>query len=63
MTLPALIFSRRDDDDIANRLQDLRDRSDPGRTNPVIVADQDAIRRGRLALLRADWRKQAQREQ
>jgi hypothetical protein len=41
----ALILGRCHDDDGADSLQHLRDGGNPGRVHPVVVGDQDAIRR------------------
>src|SRR4029434_5198649 len=55
VSLPALIFCRRDDDDLADRLKDLCKRRNTRCANAIVVADQDSIWRWWLfRLLRTD---------
>src|SRR5437762_3863404 len=48
MSLARLVLSRSDDDDLADRLERLGDRGKTGRPDPVVIADQDAVRAGPL---------------
>ncbi len=63
MTFPALIFRGRDDDDLTDRLEGLRDNRDARRADAVVVADQNAIGRWLRSLLRLECREDTGQQQ
>ena len=52
VSLAALVVRWSDDDDLADRLKDLRDSGEPGRTHAIVIADQNSVRRRLIGPLR-----------